>query len=63
MLLDKSHKDISFSICRYALGTDKKLYQQFLESNSQTHANLGNIVKKHRFRQMKPFYVQKPEQQ
>jgi hypothetical protein len=51
------------NLCRYAMGTDAKLYEKFLARYSTEHVNLRGTVKKHRFRALKPFYVQKPEQQ
>jgi hypothetical protein len=48
---------------RFAMGTDEKIFLKFLARYKTQHLNLSKLVKKWRFRSLKPFYISKPEQQ
>ena len=48
---------------RFAMGTDEKIFLKFLARYKTQHKNLSKLVKKWRFRSLKPFYISKPEQQ
>ena len=54
---------IIYMFCRYALGTDYKIYQKFLETHTAAYPDLPQLVKQWRFRLFKPFNISKPEQQ
>ena len=48
---------------RYALGTDFKLSNKFIEAYKDKYPDLEKLVKQWRFRYFKPFNITKAEQQ
>ena len=49
--------------CRYANGTDYRVYLKFINTYKDTVPNLNNLVKQWRFREFKPFQICKAKQQ
>jgi len=45
------------------MGTDAALYDKYIAQHGGAYPNLAQTVKRHRFREIKPYYIQKPEQQ
>jgi hypothetical protein len=45
------------------MGTDGKMYEMFLARFTPERPLIADVVKQWRFRDLKPFYVMKPEQQ
>jgi hypothetical protein len=45
------------------MGTDAKLYTEYIAQYQEEYPDVSVIVKKHRFREFKPFFISKPEQQ
>ena len=48
---------------RYAMGTNYKIYLRFIAKHKAQHPNIAKQVTQWRFRQMKPFFITKAEQQ
>lgn len=43
------------------MGTDAALYDKYIAQHGGAYPNLAQTVKRHRFREIKPYYIQKPE--
>ena len=50
-------------IFRYAMGKDYKLYLKFVATHQDEIPNIAKLVTQWRFREFKPFFITKAQQQ